>query len=75
MPVGPHVAGGGGVPTAIIALPVLPSDVAVISAVPVATPVTRPLELTVPAGLLLLAHVIVRPVSMLPFASLVIAVS
>ena len=35
----------------------------------------RPLELTVPAGLLLLAHVIVRPVSMLPFASLVIAVS
>src|SRR6266480_1502175 len=50
-----------------MALPVLPSDVAVIRAVPLA--------LTVAAGLLLLAHVTVRPVNMLPFASLVVAVS
>jgi hypothetical protein len=53
----------------------LPSDVAVISAVPVATPVTSPLELTVAAALLLLTHVTVRPVNVLPFASLVVAVS
>src|SRR5437763_16863752 len=42
---------------------------------PVVTPLTRPLELTVATALLLLPHVIVRPVRVLPFASFGVAVS
>src|SRR5207249_1150622 len=55
--------------------PLLPSDVAVIVVEPATTPVTRPLALTVPTEVLLLAHVTVRPVSVLPFASFGVAVS
>src|SRR5207244_1893268 len=74
-PVGAQPAGGGGVPTAIAALPVLLSDVAVISAVPFATPVTSPLVLTVAIVALLVDHVTTRPVNTLPLASFVAAVS
>src|SRR5256885_15287429 len=42
---------------------------------PVVMPLTRPLELTVATDVLLLAQVIVRPESVLPFASLGVAVS
>jgi len=57
------------------AVPLLPSLVAVIVAVPAATPVTRPLVLTVATAVLLLAQVIVRPDRELPFASFGVAVS
>src|SRR6266699_590665 len=67
--------GGGGVVTVMLDVPLLPSLVAVIVAEPAATPVTRPLALTVPTELLLLAHVTVRPVSVLPFASFGVAAS
>src|SRR5438552_16395042 len=42
---------------------------------PATTPRTTPLELTVATDVLLLAHVIVRPVSGLPLASFGVAVS
>src|SRR2546421_5884698 len=57
------------------AVPLLPSLVAVIVALPVATPVTRPLAETVATALLLVAQLTVRPVSVLPAASLVTAAS
>src|SRR5256885_9272391 len=42
---------------------------------PATTPRTKPLELTVATDVLLLAHVIVRPVSEFPLASFGVAVS
>ena len=68
------VATGGGL-TVIAAVPVLPSLVAVIVAVPWATAVTTPVTLTVATAVLLDVHVMVRPESTLPFASVVVAVS
>src|SRR5205823_13193731 len=57
------------------AVPVLVSLVAVIVAEPGVTPDTSPEVLTVAAAVLLLDHVTVRPDSVLPFASLSVAVS
>src|SRR5207249_10037215 len=56
-------------------VPLTVSDVAVTVAVPAVTPLTSPLPVTVAAAVLLDAHVTVRPVSGLPFASLRVAVS
>src|SRR5690349_301538 len=61
--------------TVIADEPLLPSEVAVIVAEPAATPVTRPLPLTVATDVVPLAHVIVRPVSALPLASWGVAVN
>src|SRR6266404_2065153 len=62
--------------TVIDDVPFFPSLVAVIVAgPPAATPVTRPVVLTVATALLSEDHVIVRPVSTLPEASLVTAES
>ena len=55
-----------------LAVPLFPSLVAVIVADPAAFAVTNPLALTVATVVLLLAHVIVRPVSTLPAESLVV---
>ena len=70
------VATGAGV-TVIDAIPVLPSLVAVIvTGPPGACPVTRPVPaLTTATDVLLELHVIVRPVSTLLLASLVVATS
>src|SRR5213595_323516 len=54
--------------TVIVAVPLCPSEVAVIVTEPAATPVTNPLALTVATAVLPLAQVIVRPESELPFA-------
>jgi hypothetical protein len=59
--------------TVIVAAPFTPSLVAVIVALPALTPVTAPPALTVATAVLLLAHVIVRPVSTLLLASRVTA--
>jgi hypothetical protein len=67
------VATGTGV-TVTTDVPVFPSLVAVIVAVPGDTAVTRPFASTVAAGLSE-DHVTVRPVSVTPFASVVTAVS
>jgi len=67
--------GGAGAVTVIAAVPLCPSLVAVIVADPAPCPVTSPLPLTVATLVLLLAHVTVRPVSGLPFASFGVAVS
>src|SRR3989440_11129514 len=64
-----------GAATVIADVPLCPSLVAVIVADPAATPVTSPLPLTVAAAVLLLCQVTVRPASVLPFASLGVAVS
>src|SRR5437762_2448106 len=64
----------GGV-TVMAAVPLCPSLVAVIIAVPATWPVTSPVALTVATLVLLEAHVTVRPVSGLPVASLGVAVS
>ena len=69
------VGGGSGVLTVIAAVPLFVSDVAVMVAEPDVTPLTRPLELTVATDVLLLVQLIVRPASVLPFASLGVAVS
>src|SRR5207249_985240 len=61
--------------TVTAAVPLTVSEVAVIVAVPAVTPLTSPLPVTVAAAVLLDAHVTVRPVSVLPFASLRVAVS
>src|SRR5439155_377046 len=61
--------------TVTVALPVLPSLVAVIVADPAVPPVTRPLVLTVATLGLLLVHVTGRPVSALPAESFGVAVS
>src|SRR4029077_3874498 len=56
-------------------VPLLPSDVAVIVAVPTATAVTSPLPSTVATAVLSLDQVTTRPDNGLPFASLGVAVS
>src|SRR5207244_1010391 len=61
--------------TATTAVPLIVPPVPVIAAARAATPVARPLALTVATALLLLAHVTVRPVSVFPAASLVTAVN
>src|SRR2546426_8081 len=61
--------------TVIAAVPLFPSLVAVIVAVPAVFPVTSPLALTVATVALLLAQLTVRPDSRLPLASLGVAVS
>src|SRR5438034_7552819 len=48
--------------TVIADVPLWPSDVAVVVAVPAVTPLTSPLPFTVATGQLLLAHVTTRPV-------------
>src|SRR6266516_350047 len=65
----------GTVLTVIVAVPLCPSDVAVIVAEPAATPVTSPLALTVATAVLPLDQLIVRPESELPFASFGVAAS
>src|SRR5215510_3779841 len=71
------VATGGGADavTVIVAVPLLPSLVAVIVAVPAATPVTSPPLLTVAVPVAPFDQVMLRPVRTLPFASLVVAAS
>src|SRR6266568_3300026 len=59
----------GTIATATAAVPVLPSEVAVIVAEPTATAVTRPLAVTGATAVLLLAHVTTRPASGLPLVS------
>jgi hypothetical protein len=61
--------------TVIADVPFLPSLVAVIVAVPAATPVTRPVELTVATVGSLEPHVTTRPVSTPPIESFVVAAS
>ena len=56
-------------------MPLCPSLVAVIVVEPTATPLTRPLALTVAVAVLLLDQVTVLPVSTLPAESSVAAVS
>ena len=66
---------GGAAVTVIVALPVLPSLVAMMLAVPGFTAVTTPLDETVATLVLELLHVTVLPVSVLPPASRVTAVA
>jgi hypothetical protein len=54
--------------------PDLPSDTAVIVAVPAVTPVTTPDEDTVAIAAADVAHVTARPLRVAPFASSVVAV-
>src|ERR1041385_494002 len=61
--------------TVMLAVPLFPSLVAVMVAVPATFPVTSPLELTVATDVLLLAQVTLRPLSGLPFESFGVAVS
>src|SRR5881394_137137 len=61
--------------TVTAAVSALPSLVAITLAEPTATPVTNPVPLTVATDVLVLAHVMVRPVSVLPFASRSVALS
>jgi hypothetical protein len=66
--------GGGGVEvTVTLELPDLPAHVAVIVAVPAATPVTTPLELAVAALALLVDQVTLCPLITLPCASFTVA--
>src|SRR5260370_2113118 len=60
---------GGTTVTVIVAVPLRPSLVAVIVAVPTTRPVTSPLPLTVATPSGLLAQVMVRPVRIWPAAS------
>src|SRR5713226_1200518 len=65
-----EVPGGGAGVTVMVALPLLPSEVAVIVAEPTATPVTRPVAAsTVATAGVPLAHVTTRPESGAPVAS------
>lgn len=64
----------GALLTVTDAVPLTPSLVAVIVAVPLETPVTTPLAFTVAAAVLLLLQPTIRPVSVLPDASRVVAV-
>jgi hypothetical protein len=68
------VATGAGV-TVRVALPVLPSLVAMMLAVPTVTAVTTPWPSTVATAVLAELHASARPVSMFPFASTVVAVA
>ncbi len=65
----------GTVLTVMAAGALCPSLVAVIVAVPAATPVTSPLPVTVATAGALVAHVTTRPLSGWPFASLGVAVN
>src|SRR6185312_11618831 len=70
--------GGGGMTTDVtvmVALPVLPSLVAVIADVPADTAVTRPLTLTVATAVFVLLQVTTRPVRTLPLGSRAVAVA
>src|SRR5438093_13175644 len=69
------VPGGGGAVTVIVACPDTPSLVAVTTTCPAATPVTTPDAETLATAEFELAHVTTRPVSTLPLASRVTAVS
>ena len=62
----------GATVTVTAAVPLFPSLVAVTVAEPAAFAATRPLALTVATDVLLLPHVIVRPISTLPAESLVV---
>jgi hypothetical protein len=66
---------GGGDVAVMVAVPLLPSLVAIIVTAPADMPDTRPLDETVAIAVFELAHVTTRPVSELPFASFGIAVS
>jgi len=68
-----EATGTGATPT--VALPLLPSVVAVIDADPTASPWTSPLPFTLATAGALLCHVTVRPDSGWPFASIGVAVS
>src|SRR5205809_746366 len=70
-----ELPGGGGAVTVTAAVPLTVSEVAVIVAVPAVTPLTSPLPVTVATAVLLDAQATVRPVSVLPLASLGVAVS
>src|SRR5438094_6519186 len=70
-----QLPGGGGVVTDTFAVPLCPSEVAVMPALPAATAVTRPVAETVATAVFVLAQLIVRPVSTLPLASLSTAVA
>src|SRR6266487_3560759 len=61
--------------TVIAAVPFWPSQLAMIVAVPAAPPVTSPFPLTEATAALLVAHVTIRPLNGLPFASFGVAVS
>ena len=61
--------------TVTVDVPLLPSLVAVIVAVPAALAVARPPPLTLATPVLLLAHVTTRPDRVLPFASWSVAVN
>src|SRR3989442_4480029 len=61
--------------TVIAAVPLWPSLVAVIVAVPAAAPLTSPLPLTVATAALLVAHVTTRPLNGVPLASFGVAAS
>jgi hypothetical protein len=65
--------GAGGTLTVMLAVPLFPSLVAVIVALPAATPLTRPLDETVAIDALELDHAICRPERTLPVASVSIA--
>lgn len=65
---------GGGTVTVMGAVPLTPSLVAVIVALPAATPVTVPVDETVATFVFELAHVTTRPVSVAPDALRVTAV-
>src|SRR5438093_13563018 len=69
------VPGGGGAVTVIVACPDTPSLVAVTTTCPAATPATTPDAETLATAEFELAHVTTRPVSTLPLASRVTAVS
>ena len=61
--------------TVTVEVPLCPSLVAVIVAVPTTTPVTMPEPLTVATAASLEAHVIARPLSGFPFTSLSVTAS
>ena len=75
VPAPTKVTGANPVVTVTAEVPVFPSLVAVIAAEPPPTPVTKPLVDTVATAVLPLAHVTVRPLRALPFASSGVAVS
>src|SRR5688500_20348573 len=62
-------------PTVTVADPLTPSLDAVIVAVPLPTPVTTPLEVTVAIEVLLLVHPTMRPFKVFPAPSIVVAVN
>jgi hypothetical protein len=69
------VATGAGAGTVIEDVPLCVSLVAVIVAAPALTAVTRPLEETVATEVFADTHVTARPVSVVPPASRIVAVS